>query len=105
VRIVGEELCKLMGGVKLCREEELTRAVMLEFLKSQGAIKEVTGLVEVTVQTMAGVSFGVMLEEGGGSDSNIRALKMEIEFVPHHRQELFMLVEGAEEGSEERLVG
>ena len=48
--------CKLMGGVKLCREEELTRAVLLEFLKLQGAIEEVKGLVEVAVQTMAGTS-------------------------------------------------
>ena len=53
--------------------------MLLEFLKSQGAIKEVEGLVEVTVQKMAGVSFAVMLEEGGGSNSNIRALKAEIE--------------------------
>jgi hypothetical protein len=52
VRIVGEGLRKLMRGVKHCREEELPRAVLLAFLKSQGAIKEVKGLVEVTVQTM-----------------------------------------------------
>ena len=43
VRIVVEGLCKIMGGVKFCREEELTRDVLLEFLKSQGAIKEVKG--------------------------------------------------------------
>ena len=43
--LVGEGLRKLMGGVKLCREEELTRAVLLEFLKSQGEIEEVKGLV------------------------------------------------------------
>ena len=35
----GEELRKFMRGVKFCREEELTRAVLLEFLKSQGAIE------------------------------------------------------------------
>jgi hypothetical protein len=70
------------------------------------AIKEVKGLVEVTVQTMAGASFGVMLEEGGGSNSSVRALKAEIEEAEgasRHRQELFMLVEGADEGSEEPL--
>ena len=50
VRIVGEGLRKLMGGIKLCREEELTKTALLEFLKLQGAIKEVQGLVEVTVQ-------------------------------------------------------
>ena len=95
-----------MGGVTLCREEELTRTVLLEFLKSQGAIEEVKGLLEVTVQTMAGASFGVMLEEGGGSNSNVRALKAEIEEAegaPRYRQELFMLVEGVEDGSEEPL--
>ena len=93
-----------MGGAKLCREEELTRAVLLEFLKSQGEIKETKSLVEVTVQTMAGASFGVVLEKGGGSNSSVRALKAEIEEAEgalHHRQELFMLVEGAEDGSEE----
>ena len=80
VMIVGEELRKLMGGFKLCREEELTRTVLLEFLKSQQRdIKEVKGLVEVTVQTMAGVSFGVTLGEGGRSNSNVCALKAEIE--------------------------
>ena len=46
-----------------------------------------------------------MLEEGGGS-SSIRALKAEIEEAEgalRDRQELFMLVEGAEDGSEEPL--
>jgi hypothetical protein len=95
-----------MGGAKLCRKEELTRAVLLEFLKLQGAIEEVKGLVEVAVQTMAGASFGMMLEEEGGSSSNFRDLKAEIEEAEgalRHRQELFMLVEGAEDGSEEPL--
>ena len=41
VRIVGEELRKLMRGIKLWHEEELTRVVLLEFLKSQGTIEEV----------------------------------------------------------------
>jgi hypothetical protein len=41
-----------------------------------------------------------MLEEGGGSNSNVRALKAEIketEGTPSHRQELFVLEEGSEE--------
>ena len=63
VRIVSEGLRKLMGGVKLCREEELTKDMLLEFLKLQGEIEEAKGSVGVTVQVMAGASFGVMLEE------------------------------------------
>ena len=59
-------------------------------------------MVEVTVQTMVGVSFGVVLDEGGGSNNNVHALKVEIEEAegaPRDRQELFMLVEGAEDGA------
>ena len=37
-----------MGGCKYCAEEELTREVLLEYLKRKGEIKEVS-LVEVTV--------------------------------------------------------
>jgi hypothetical protein len=105
VKIVDEEVRKLMGGVKFGRGEELKEA-FLKSLKSRGAIKDVKGLVEVTVQKMTGASFGVMLEEGGGSNSSVRALKAEIEEAEGascHRQELFMLVEDAEEGSEEPL--
>ena len=53
---------------------------------------------------MAGVSFGVMLEERGGSNSSVlKAEIVEVEFALRHRQELFMMVEGAEDGSEEPL--
>ena len=48
MRIVGEGLRKLMRDITLCREEELTRDVLPDFLKSQGEIEEVKGLVEVT---------------------------------------------------------
>ena len=44
---------------------------------------------------MAGASFGVMFEEGGGSNSTVRALKAEIEEVegaPCYGQELFCLL-------------
>ena len=106
VRVVGEGLRNLMGDIKFYREEELTRAVMLDFLKFQGEIEEVKGLVEVTVQTMVGASVVVMLEERDGINSNVRALKSEIEEVEgtsRYRQELFMLVEGVEDGSGEPL--
>ena len=48
----------------------------------------------------------MLLEEGGEIDSNVRALKAEIEEsegASRHWQELFMLVEGAEDGSEGAL--
>ena len=37
VRIDGEGLRKFMGGVRFCREEELTRAVLLGVLEIAGS--------------------------------------------------------------------
>ena len=48
----------------------------------------------------------MVLEEEGGSDSNVRALEAEIEEVEGalcHRQELLMLVEGANDEKEDPL--
>jgi hypothetical protein len=39
---VDVELRELMGGRKYIKEEELTRAVLLEWAKRQGAVKEVS---------------------------------------------------------------
>ena len=44
----------LMGGRKFCPQEELTREVLLQYLKAKGEIREVDGLLDITVQTMTG---------------------------------------------------
>ena len=92
----------LMGGRKFCPQEELTREVLLQYLKSKGDIREVDGLLDITVQTMTGKSFDVVLESG--SSAQIGLLKSEIEEVegtPACRQDLLVLRQGeaAEEGS------
>ena len=69
---LAEGLAKAMGGLKLCCEEELSRELLLEYLKSTGEIKEVKGVFEVTVQTMVGTSFEVTLEEGGSINNQVR---------------------------------
>ena len=86
-----EEMRSAFGGRKYCSEEELTKEAMLQYLKAKGDIKEVS-LVEVTVQTMTGQSFGVALEAGAGAQ--VHVLKSEIkeaEGIPVHRQDLFVL--------------
>ena len=92
-----------MGGRKFCPQEELTREVLLQYLKAKGDIREVN-LVEVTVQTMSGRSFGVVLE----ADTEVLALKSEIEEAEGtaaHRQDLLMLREGrGREGDEVPLA-
>ena len=104
-----EEMRAAMGGRKYCKEEELTREVMLQYLKAKGEIKEVEGLVDVTVQTMTGHSFGIVLEAGAGAQ--VHVLKDEIkqaEGIPVKRQDLLMLsIEGGKggQGSGEPLAG
>ena len=93
-----------MGGRKFCPQEELTREVLLQYLKAKGDIREVDGLLDITVQTMTGKSFDVVLESG--STARIGLLKSEIEEAegtPACRQDLFVLRVGEaaalEEGS------
>jgi hypothetical protein len=96
-----------MGGRKYCKEEGLTGEVVLQYLKSKEEIKEVS-LVDVTVQTMTGYSFGIVLEAGAGAQ--VHVLKDEIkqaEGIPVQRQDLLMLsIEGwkGEQGSGEPLA-
>ena len=65
-----------MGGRKFCPQEELTREVLLQYLKGKGDIREVDGLLDITVQTMTGKSFDVVLESG--SSAQIGLLKSEM---------------------------
>ena len=95
-----------MGGRKYCPEDELTREFLLQYLKDKGEIKEVAGLVNITVQTMTGRSFDVVLESG--ASATVGQLKAEIEEVEGtlvHRQDLFVLCAEAEKGSEVPLFG
>ena len=92
----------LMGGRKFCAQEELTREVLLQYLKAKGDIREVDGLLDITVQTMTGESFGVVLESG--STARIGLLKSEIEEAegtPACRQDLFVLRVGEAAAEEE----
>ena len=107
-----EGMRSAFGGRKYCSEDELTKEAMLQYLKAKGDIKEVR-LVEVTVQTMTGQSFGVTLEAGAGAQ--VHVLKSEIkeaEGIPVHRQDLFVLSAAKKgkgkaggQGSEEPLAG
>ena len=94
-----------MGGRKFCPQEELTREVLLQYLKAKGGIREVDGLLDITVQTMTGKSFSVVLESG--SSAQIGLLKSEIEEAegtPACRQDLLVLREGEPAAEEEGRV-
>ena len=96
---LGMKLRRIMGGRRSCREEEL-----IPLLLAKKRIR-VVHTFQVTVQTMAGSSFGVILESG--ASATIGLLKAEIEEAegtPACRQDLFVLCAEAEKGSEVPLL-
>ena len=68
---LSQELRELMGGRTYVKEEELTRTVLLEWAKRQGAVKEVN-LISITVQTMGGTEMEVKLDDTANSVSCLK---------------------------------
>ena len=90
---LSQELRELMGGRTYVEEEELTRDVLLEWAKRQGAVKEVN-LISVTVQSMGGTETEVKLED---SDNTVRSLKRNIQEsqgISAFSQQLFLVAKG-----------
>jgi hypothetical protein len=86
---LSQELRELMGGRTYIKEEELTRAVLLEWAKRQGAVKEVN-LISITVQTMGGTELEVKMDD---TASSVRFLKQSIQDghgIPVFNQQLFL---------------
>ena len=91
-----EGLRAAMGGRRFCREDELTRDVLLSYLKAEGQVTEVE-LMKVLVQATDGTQLELTVERGG----DVRELKADIERVrgmPQHRQDLFILDDKSEGG-------
>ena len=59
---LSEELRGLLGGRLYAKESDLTREILLEYAKRQGAVT-VVDLLSVTVQNMGGTEVKVKLEE------------------------------------------
>ena len=97
---LSEELQELMGGRKYIKEEELTREVLLEWARRQGAVKEVN-LISVTVQSMGGTEVEVKLED---SDNTVRSLKQNIQDsqgISSFSQQLFLVSKKGSDKAEE----
>ena len=87
---LGEELKSMTGGRKYAKEQELTREILLEWAKRQGAVTEVN-LLSVSVQTMGGTELGMKLEE---SRNTVKWLKLAIQDeqgISSFTQQLFLV--------------
>ena len=90
---LSEELRGLLGGRKYVKAKDLTREILLEYAKRQGAVTEVD-LLSVTVQNMGGMELKVQLEE---SQSTVKWLKLAIQDeqgISTFTQQLFLVSKG-----------
>ena len=87
---LSEELRGLLGGRKYVKAKDLTREILLEYAKRQGAVTEVD-LLSVTVQNMGGTELKVQLEE---SQNTVKWLKLAIQDeqgISRFTQQLFLV--------------
>jgi hypothetical protein len=87
---LSQELRELMGGRTYVKEEELTRDVLLEWAKRQGAVKEVN-LISITVQTMGGTEMEVKLDDTANSVSCLKQSIQNGYGIAAFSQQLFLV--------------
>ena len=92
---LSEELRGLLGGRLYAKESDLTREILLEYAKRQGAVT-VVDLLSVTVQSMGGTEVKVQLEE---SRNTVKWLKLAIQDeqgISRFTQQLFLISKGGD---------
>jgi hypothetical protein len=87
---LSRELRELMGSRKYIKEEELTRAVLLEWAKRQGAVREVN-LISIAVQTMGGTELEVKLDDTANSVSCLKQNIQNGHGISAFSQQLFLV--------------
>jgi hypothetical protein len=89
------ELRGLLGGRKYVKAEDLTREILLEYAKRQGAVTEVE-LLSVTVQTMGGTELKVKLEESQNTVSWLKLAIQDEQGISRFTQQLFLVAKGGD---------
>ena len=84
------ELRGLLGGRKYVKAKELTREILLEYAKRQGAVTEVD-LLSVTVQTMGGTELEVKLDENQNTVEWLKLAIQDEQGISTFTQQLFLV--------------
>jgi hypothetical protein len=71
---LSQELRELLGGRKYIKEEELTRTVLLEWAKRQGAAVKEVNMISMAEKTMGGTELHLKLN---GTANSVRELPQE----------------------------
>jgi hypothetical protein len=85
-----DELRGLLGGRKYVKAKELTREILLEYAKRQGAVT-VVDLLSVTVQTMGGTELEMELEEGKNTVKWLKLAIQDEQGISIFTQQLFLV--------------
>jgi hypothetical protein len=92
---LNEELRGLLGGRKYVKAEDLTREILLEYAKRQGAVIEVD-LLSVTIQNMGGTELEVKLEEGKNTVKWLKIAIQDAQGISRFTQQLFLVAKGGD---------
>jgi hypothetical protein len=92
---LNDELRGLLGGRKYVKAKDLTREILLEYAKRQGAVIEVD-LLSVTVQNMGGTELEVKLEEGKNDVGLLKLAIQDEQGISIFTQQLFMVSKGGD---------
>jgi hypothetical protein len=87
---LNDELRRLLGGRKYVKAKDLTREILLEYAKRQGAVT-VVDLLSAMVQTMGGTELEVKMEE---TKNTVKWLKLAIQDeqgISTFTQQLFLV--------------
>ena len=87
---LSDELRGLLGGRKYVKAKDLTREVLLEYAKRQGAVT-VVDLLSVTVQTMGGTELEVKLEESQNTVERLKLAIQDEQGISTFTQQLFLV--------------
>jgi len=100
VRLSGE-LRGLFGGRKYVKAKDLTREILLEYAKRQGAVTEVD-LLSVTVQSMGGTELEVKLDESQNTAEWLKRAIQDEQGISVCTQQLFLV---SKKGGDDNTAG
>jgi hypothetical protein len=87
---VSDELRGLLGGRKYVKTKDLTRELLLEYAKRQGAVTEVD-LLSVNFQNMGGTELEVKLEESQNTVECLKLATQDEQGISTFTQQLFLV--------------
>jgi len=98
---LSDELGLLMGGRKYCKHSELTREVLIDFMKSKGDVSDVS-VIEISIQTLSGCHFSVAIDS---EHNQVTFLKRQIEKAEDTLEQQLFKLSNSQNGEGQELAG